>query len=339
MNDEVASYLHSVEKQLHLIPAQATQHASQVDHLYFALVGTCAVILLLVLGLIAGFGFRYRAGNKKVDRSNKPSTKTQNRVEIGVLAAMLAAFMVFFGWATTLYLDAYRGPQPAMTIDVIGKQWMWKVQHPDGTREINALHVPVDEVIRLRMTSQDVIHSFYVPAFRIKRDVVPGTENTAWFKATEPGEYRLFCAEFCGSFHSRMVGEVVVMNRNDYQDWLTRQGTGRTLAVAGKQLFQAHGCSGCHMGRSEVRAPSLDGVYGRSVALANGEVVLADEAYLRDSILQPDRHIVAGYRPIMPSFAGQITEDELLRIIAYIKSLEPGDWVKEAVKRNEGESQ
>lgn len=339
MNDEVASYLPEVEKGLHLIPAEATRHAGQVDNLYFALVGVCVLILLLVVGMITVFGLRYRAGNKKADRSNLPSTRTENRVEIAVLAAMLAAFMVFFAWATTLYLDVYRGPEPAMTIDVVGKQWMWKVQHPDGTREINALHVPVDEVIELRVTSQDVIHSFFVPAFRLKRDVVPGTEQTAWFEASQPGEYRLFCAEYCGSFHSRMLGKVVVMERADYQAWLSRQGSGQTLALEGKQLFEAHGCSGCHMGKSSVRAPALDGIYGRSVALESEEVILADEAYIRDSILQPDKHIAAGYEPIMPSFAGQITEDEILRIIAYIKSLEPGDWAKEAVLQNEGEGQ
>ncbi|MHB0777027.1 cytochrome c oxidase subunit II [Halomonas sp. WWR20] len=339
MNDEVASYLPEVEKGLHLIPEQATDYAGQVDHLYFALVGASIIIMLLVVGLITFFGIRYRAGNHKADRSNRPSTRTQNRVEIAVLAAMLAAFMVFFGWASSLYLDAYRGPEPAMTIDVVGKQWMWKIQHPDGTREINSLHVPVDEVIELRVTSQDVIHSFFVPAFRLKRDVVPGAEKQAWFKATQTGEYRLFCAEYCGSFHSRMLGKVVVMEQADYQDWLTRQGSGASLAVAGKQLFETHGCSGCHMGKSSVRAPKLAGIYGRSVALDDGRVIMADEAYIRDSILQPDKHIVAGFEPVMPSFAGQITEDEILQIIAYIKSLEPGDWVKEAVEPSRGGSQ
>lgn len=331
MNDEIAGYLPEVEKGLHLIPAQATAHAGQVDQLYYALIGACAIVLLLVLGMITFFGFRYRAGNKKADRSNLPSTRTENRVEIAVLAAMLAAFLVFFGWATTLYLDVYRGPEPAMTIDVVGKQWMWKVQHPDGTREINSIHVPVDEVIQLRVTSQDVIHSFFVPAFRLKRDVVPGTEKTAWFEATEPGEYRLFCAEYCGSFHSRMLGKVVVMERADYEAWLTRQGAGASLAAAGKQLFEAHGCSGCHMGESSVRAPSLAGIYGRSVALNDGRVIMADEAYIRDSILQPDRHVAAGFEPIMPSFAGQVDEDELIQIIEYLKSLEPGDWNRDAM--------
>ncbi|GAB2783440.1 cytochrome c oxidase subunit II [Halomonas shantousis] len=338
MNDEVASYLPEVEKGLHLIPTQATDYAGQVDHLYFALVGVCAIILLLVLGLIAFFGFRYRAGNQKADRSNRPSTRTENRVEIAVLAAMLAAFMVFFGWATSLYLEAYRGPEPAMTIDVVGKQWMWKIQHPDGTREINSIHVPVDEVIELRVTSQDVIHSFFVPAFRLKRDVVPGTEKTAWFKASKTGEFRLFCAEYCGSFHSRMLGKVVVMEQADYQDWLTRQGTEGSLAAAGKQLFKTHGCSGCHMGKSSVRAPTLAGIYGRSVALDDGRVIMADEAYLRDSILQPDKDIAAGFEPVMPSFAGQITEDEILQIIEYLKSLEPGDWETAALLQNQGEN-
>lgn len=338
MSDKIAPYLHEVDKGLQLIPEQATNYAGQVDHLYFALVAASAIILLLVIGLIAAFGFHYRAGNDKADRSNLPSTRTENKVEIAVLGAMLVAFMAFFGWGATLYLDAYRGPDSAMTIEIVGKQWMWKIQHPDGTREINTLHIPVDEVIELQVSSQDVIHSFFVPAFRLKRDVVPGKEQKAWFKASKTGEYRFFCAEYCGSFHSRMLGKVVVMERGAYQAWLTRQGTDGSLAAAGKELFEAHGCSGCHMGKSSVRAPSLDGIYGRSVALSDERVILADEAYIRDSILHPEKHIVAGYAPIMPSFAGQITEDELLRIIAYIKSLEPGDWVQGTVPQSEGES-
>ncbi|MBB3189671.1 cytochrome c oxidase subunit II [Halomonas cerina] len=336
MNDEVADYLPAVEKGLHLIPTQASSHAGQVDQLYYVLIAACAIILLVVVGMITWFGFRYRAGNEKADRSSRPSTRTENRVEIAVLAAMLGVFMVLFAWATTLYLNVYRGPEPAMTIDVVGKQWMWKVQHPDGTREINSLHVPADEVIQLRVTSQDVIHSFFVPAFRLKRDVVPGTEKMAWFEATEPGNYRLFCAEYCGSFHSRMLGKVVVMEKGDYQAWLTRQRSGGRLAAIGQQLFAAHGCSGCHKAQSGVRAPSLAGLYGRRVALEDGRVVMADDAYIRDSILQPKKQVVAGFEPLMPSFAGQLDEGDILPLIEYIKSLQPSGRNKEPVPMSQG---
>ena len=240
--------------------------------------------------------------------------------------SIFASFLVLFAWAGSLYLDIYRGPSDATTINVVGKQWMWKVQHPDGTREINTLHVPVDETIRLRMTSQDVIHSFYVPALRLKRDVLPDAYTDAWFTATEPGEYWLFCAEYCGKDHSRMRGRVVVLEQSDYQSWLSRQGESPAPEVAGGRLFRSYGCSGCHIGESTARAPSLAGVYGRTVPLASGGTILADESYLRDSILLPQKHVVAGYAPVMPSYSGQISEGEILQIIAYIKSLEPGDW-------------
>jgi cytochrome c oxidase subunit 2 len=208
-----------------------------------------------------------------------------------------------------------------MQIFIVGKQWMWKAQHPGGQREINELHVPLGQTVRLVLTSQDVIHSFYIPAFRLKHDVVPGQYETFWFKATEPGEFRLQCAEYCGTQHAHMGGKVVVMRPAEYAQWLTNQGSSETLAQQGEALFRKYGCSGCHGANSTVHAPSLAGVYGSLVHLEGGATVVADDRYIRDSILLPRSQIVAGYPPIMPSFAGQIGEDDLLKLVAYIQSL------------------
>lgn len=316
-------YLAELHKHLHIMPEQASAHAGRVDDLFLAL-GIYSVLLLAILViLIVYFGIRYRAGSPGGRTGPNPSGHWP---EITFASVLFVTFLGFFIWGGELYLDIYRGPKDATTINVVGKQWMWKVEHPDGTREINTLHVPVGETFRLRLSSQDVIHSFFVPALRLKRDAVPGMHNTAWFTATRPGTYHLLCAEYCGTDHSRMRGKVVVMSRADYQDWLTRQGHGAKPAVLGKQLFHSHGCSGCHMGKANVRCPDLAGIYGRTVPLAKGNVIMVDEAYIRDSILQPSKQIVAGYAPIMPSFSGRISEGELQNIIAYIRSLRPGEW-------------
>lgn len=329
-----AKYLPEADNGLRLIPEQASTQAAMVDHLYIALLIVSGLLVVVLIALIAWFGIRYRAGSN-ASRENRISAKTGHRLEIGWALVLLAIFLGLFTWAGKLYLDIYRTPDTDMTINVIGKQWMWKAQHPDGTREINTLHVPVGETVRLRITSQDVIHSFFVPAFRIKRDALPGIYSYAWFRATKPGEYPLFCAEYCGTDHSRMRGKVVVMQRDAYQNWLTRNGSEDTPEAMGKRLFQSHGCTGCHMSKSVARAPGLDGIFGRSVPLAGGGTVIADEAYLRDSILQPQKHVVAGYEPIMPSFKGQISEEAILQIIAYIKSLQPGDWERGAAEEEE----
>lgn len=309
---------------LQLIPEQASDYASQVDHLYYALLGLSALLIVILVGLVAVFGLRYRH-SRQGDPGKLIPEDTGRRIEIGFALVLTVLFGGLFYWAGQLYMTLYGESYADMTINVIGKQWMWKAQHPDGTREINTLHVPVGETIRLRLTSQDVIHSFSIPVLRLKRDVVPGMYTTVQFRATKAGEFRLFCAEFCGTEHSRMRGRVVLMSPSDYQDWLTRNGADERPAVAGKQLFLSYGCSGCHMG-DPTRAPTLDGLYGRTVPLASGDTIVADEAYIRDSILQPQKHVVAGFQPIMPSFSGQISESEIFEIIAYIQSLKPGDW-------------
>jgi cytochrome c oxidase subunit 2 len=220
-----------------------------------------------------------------------------------------------------VYIWLFQPPRADEEVYVVGKRWMWKVEHPGGQREIDALHVPVDKTIRVVMASDDVIHSFFVPAFRIKHDVVPGTLETIWFKATKTGIFRLECTQYCGLQHATMQGEVVVMSAPDYARWLTEQGVNESLAQQGAAVFRAHGCSGCHDQGSTVHAPPLAGLYGTMVHLQDGTVRLADEAYIRDCILNPRTFTVAGYPPVMPDFEGQLGEDDLLKLVAYIKSL------------------
>jgi cytochrome c oxidase subunit 2 len=260
----------------------------------------------------------YRASNT-ADRG-APEQKTW-RFEIAWTAATLVVFFLLFLWGADLYRELFQPPASALKIYVVAKQWMWKAEHNGGQREINALHVPIGRPIELVMTSEDVIHDFSLPAFRIKHDVLPGRYEMLWFRAEEAGTYRLYCTQFCGTDHARMTGEVVAMPAADYQAWLARNGTSNTLVAAGQALFIRYGCGGCHDGRGTVRAPALTGLYGSPVPLSDGSIVIADDRYLRDSVLQPSRQIVAGYQPVMPSFSGQIGEEDLVRLLAYLKSL------------------
>ena len=305
---------------------QATTTASEIDYLIAALVLISCLVLALVFGLMLLYMVKYRAGSP-ADRSG--TSEKAWVLETGWTAATLVVFFGLFIWGADLYVRLFRAPSDAMTIYVVGKQWMWKVQHPGGQREINALHLPAGQAVRLVMTSEDVIHDFALPAFRIKHDVLPGRYEMLWFVAEEPGTYHLFCTQLCGTGHAKMGGEVVVMPAADFQRWLQLNAAGETLATAGRTLFIRHGCSGCHgiggvggkQSASVVNAPPLTGLYGSPVPLANGSIVTADDRYLRDSILMPEKSRVAGYPPVMPSFAGQISEEDLIKIIAYIKSL------------------
>jgi cytochrome c oxidase subunit 2 len=226
-----------------------------------------------------------------------------------------------FAWGASLYFHLSYPPANALNLYVVGKQWMWKIQHPEGRREINELHVPVGQPIKLTMTSEDVIHSFFVPAFRTKMDVVPGRYTTLWFEATKAGEYHLFCAEYCGTSHSLMIGRVVVMEPVQYQEWLSGGSSQEPLTVAGERLFQQLGCDTCHRADSRARGPVLEGLFGKSVQLQGGQTVIADEAYIRESILNPNAKLVTGYQPLMPTFQGLVSEEGILQILAYIKSL------------------
>src|SRR5581483_5029043 len=301
-----------------ILPEQASKIATQTDDLCWGLVSISAAVCLIVFVPMIYFLFKYRNGHP-ADRS--PSNLPQTRIEIAWTILPLLIFMCFYVWGAKAYFNIERPPPGAMEINVIGKQWMWKVQHPEGNREIDELHVPVGRIVKLTMTSQDVIHDFFLPAFRTKQDVVPGRYTTEWFQADKIGTYHLFCSEYCGTSHSHMEGRVIVLSQADYQAWLTEGQPGTTLAESGERLFRELGCSGCHLGQSVIRAPPLQGLFGKPVPLNDGTVVIADEGYIRDSILLPAKQITGGYTNDMPSFAGRVSEDELLELIAYIKTL------------------
>ena len=294
---------------------QASSFAPNVDHLFDTLLVLCAVVVVGVFAVMIGFCVKYRHGTDAV----RTPTQGHLGVELTWTLVPFVLFMAIFIWSTKLYLKLRTPPSDAQPIYVVAKQWMWKVQHPDGQREIDQLHVPVGQPVRLVMTSQDVIHSFYVPAFRVKQDVLPDRYTQLWFTATQAGTYHLFCAEFCGTDHSRMGGTVIAMPPADYARWLhAHAGVG--LVAQGEQLFRQLGCSGCHDPQSGVRAPDLDNLYGHTVPLSDGSQVLADERYLHDSILVPKKQIAAGYAPIMPSFEGRIGEEDVLALVAYLKN-------------------
>ncbi len=309
------------------LPA-ASSHAVEVDHLFWALFGITVAVLALVFGLMFLYIMKYRAGNG-LDRG-AIAKKTWTFETAWTVAALLVFFGLFL-WGADLYIRLFRPPANALKIYVIAKQWMWKIEHIGGQREINTLHVPVGRPIELVMTSEDVIHDFSVPAFRIKHDVLPDRYETLWFTVIRPGTYHLFCTQFCGLDHSKMVGEIVALPAPQFVAWLAQNGSSGTLAADGKVLFMRFGCSGCHGGQgaggsesgSTVRAPALQGLFGSPVPLSNGSVVTADERYIHDSIVLPESQIVAGYAPIMPSFAGQLSEEDILKLVAYIKSLAP----------------
>ena len=302
-----------------LFPEQASTLAPGVDLLYFFLLGVSVFFTVLIAALIVYFSIKYRRGNTQVDRT--PSRGHALSMEIAWMVVPFVISMTIFGWGAALYFSAYRPPAGAMEVRVVAKQWMWKFQHPSGRREINTLHVPLGQPVKLTMISEDVIHSLYVPAFRIKRDVLPGSYSACWFEATRTGEFHLFCAEYCGTDHSRMTGSVVVMEPSEYEAWLGG-GKNELPAVAGKRLFEELRCVTCHQPEGgTVRCPPVVGLFGREVKLAGGATVTADEDYLRESILRPSAKVVAGFQPLMPSFDGQVDEEQLIQLIAYIKSL------------------
>ncbi len=301
-----------------LFPDQASTLAPRVDALYFFLVGVSAFFSLLIAGLIVYFAVRYRRRRPAEVGADIHGGTT---LEIVWSVIPLGLSMVMFVWGASVYFSLYRPPDETLDIYVVGKQWMWKFQHLDGRQEINSLHVPVDRAVKLTMTSQDVIHDLFIPVFRTKADVIPGRYSTVWFQATRPGRYHLFCAEYCGTRHSAMIGDVVVMEPADYQAWLSGGPGQGSLAAAGEKLFQSLACNTCHMGDTQGRGPVLDGVFGGTVTLASGESVTVDEAYLRESIVNPQAKITAGYQPIMPTFQGLVSEEGLLQLIEYIKSL------------------
>jgi cytochrome c oxidase subunit II len=305
-----------------LMPSAASTQAARTDLTFFILLALAAAILLLVLTLVIAFAIKFRRGSK-AERGEMPSLISRE-FEIGWTAATLFVFIFLFWWAGSAQLSALVPPKDALEVHVVAKQWMWQTQHANGAREINELHIPVGVPVRLVMTSQDVIHSFFMPAFRMKKDVLPGRTTETWVEANKTGVFHLFCAEFCGTDHSRMIGRIVVLPQDEYGRWLSAQPEGDDLAHQGARVFVARGCAGCHAPSSKVHAPNLAGLYGRMVQLAGGRTAVADDAYIRDSILQPRRDIAAGYEPIMPSFSGVLSEGEIQSLVAYIRSLGSG---------------
>ena len=299
--------------------SDASGYAHHVDTIFYGLSAASILVVLLVAGLIVGFALRYRRGSP-AKRGAMPHFM-RNEFEIGWTVATLFLFMFIFWWAASAQLNALTPPRHAMQIHVVAKQWMWKVQQPSGIREINEMHVPLGKEILLDMTSKDVIHSFFVPALRIKQDVLPDRVTHLWFKPDKVGTFGLLCAEYCGTGHSRMTGKFIVMKAQAYARWAAVQPQTPGLAQEGEALFRQLGCSGCHSVQSSVHAPDLHGVFHHKVHLSDGRTVMADEQYLRDSILQPRRDVVAGFTPIMPSFKGVVSNGQLVKLLAYLKSL------------------
>jgi cytochrome c oxidase subunit II len=300
-----------------LWPERASTMAGNVDALYIFLLVVTGTFTLLIFVLIAVFAVKYR------QKPGRSATQIEGSLALEATWTLIpfGLFMVMFVWGAMIYMDEAQPPKNAMDVFVVGKQWMWKLQHPEGVREINQLHVPVGRDVRLTMISQDVIHSFYIPSFRIKQDVLPGRYSTIWFHAIKPGRYHLFCAEYCGTMHSGMIGEVVVMEPADYSAWLSGGSGEGSMASTGQKLFQELGCSSCHRSDTQGRGPNLVGVYGKPVLLDTGSVVVADDNYVRESILNPGAKVVSGFKPIMPTFNGIVSEEQVLSLIAYVKSL------------------
>ena len=309
-----------MEPKFALFPEQASNFAPAVDHLLYFLLAVATFFTLLIFCSIFYFAVRYR---RRSENEIPPEVHGGMTLEILWTVIPFGLTMVMFTWGASVFFSISRPPDDAIELYAVGKQWMWKLQHMEGRREINELHIPVGRAVKLMMTSEDVIHSFYVPAFRTKEDVLPGRYTTTWFKPTVPGRYHLFCAEYCGTNHSGMTGWVYVMEPHDYEAWLSG-GTGEgTLASNGEKLFQELACANCHKADGSGRCPSLVALYNKTVELSGGGTIQADEAYLRESILNPAAKVVAGYQPIMPTFQGLVNEEGVLQLIEYIKSLTP----------------
>jgi cytochrome c oxidase subunit 2 len=294
---------------------QGSSWANDWQNLFYFEVGIFVFFSVLIFSVILYFAVKYR---RRPGNETPPPTRDYLPFEIAWTVIPAGICVVMFLWGALLFIRNALPPAASMEIFVVGKQWMWKIQYPNGRRDINELHVPVGVPVKLTMASEDVIHDFAIPAFRIKKDVVPGHYSTLWFTATEPGRYHLYCDQYCGTSHSAMVGWVTVMELAQYAQWLEESSDEKSLAEVGADLYRQYACSTCH---DIGRGPSFVGLYGSSVKLNNGQIVIADDAYIRESILNPSAKIVAGYTPIMPTFQGQLDEEQILRLTAYIKSL------------------
>ena len=313
--------LHSMASlwlQWEMQPPAASSIADSVDHLYYFLTGITAFFSVLIFSIIFYFMIKYR---RRPGKAHDPETHTSMFLELGWTIIPSLICVVIFVWSSELFVRNSRPPANSREIFVIGKQWMWHIQHPEGPREIDALHVPVGENVKLTMTSQDVIHGFYIPAFRVKKDVLPGRYTSIWFRANKTGVYHLFCSQYCGTNHSEMIGWVYVMSPTDYSAWLAEGEQSESLAQQGQKLFTQLGCDSCHAGAASSTGPSLAGIYGKPEKLADGTTRVVDDTFLRQAILTPSTIHVAGFPQIMPTFTGQVDEEQVLQLIAYVKSL------------------
>jgi len=301
-----------------LFPEQASNLAPEVDNLYFFVTAVTAFFALLVVVLVIVFAVKYR--DRTGEKVGSPITGSIP-LELGWSIIPFFVSMAIFAWATIVFFHLVRAPDQTLEIYSTGKRWMWRFQHIDGQSEINELHVPLGRAVKVTFTSEDVLHSLYIPAFRVKADAIPGRYSSIWFTPTKTGDYHLFCAEYCGTRHSGMIGRVVVMEPNEYQAWLSGGGTGMSMAARGEQLFQQLGCVSCHLSDGSGRGPSLAGKYGAQERLASGDAINVDDIYIRESILTPQQKLVAGYGPVMPTFQGLVNEEGLMSLIEYIKSL------------------
>jgi cytochrome c oxidase subunit II len=312
---------------LRLWPDSASSVSGEVNFLFIVMLIVCTTVAVGIAAFLIYSAIRYRRRHE-----NEMGNQRRNYIpaEVAWIVLPFIAFMGMFAWGAKLYFEIERPPDNAITMYVVSKQWMWKLQHPEGQREINELHIPVGRPVKLLMTSEDVIHSFFVPAFRTKQDVLPGRYTMTWFEATKPGKYHLFCAEYCGTKHSGMIGWIYAMEPHDYQRWLTQGAAEGSLASQGEKYFHQFGCSNCHHFDNQGRCPNLRDLYNHPVQIADGQTVLADDSYIRESILDPNAKIVYGFRPnIMPNFTGQLKEEQVLALISYIKALGPQPGTQE----------
>jgi cytochrome c oxidase subunit 2 len=303
-----------------LLPPNASTIATEMDLLYLFIVVVCAFFTVVVTALILFFAIKYK---RRHEHEVGADIHGSLILELTWTFIPFVLAMVMFVWGADLFFRLARPPADAMTIHVVGKQWMWKVQHPEGVREINEMHVPINRNVKIQLGSEDVLHDYFIPAFRVKMDAVPGKWTSLWFNATKPGTYHIFCAEYCGTNHSGMIGQVIAMEEQDYQAWLASSRSTGSIVETGEKLFADLSCSTCHRAESDSRGPSLIGLSGSTVALSNGATAVADDNYLRESIMNPSARTVRGFQPIMPPYQGMVSEEHLMQLIAYIKTLRP----------------
>jgi cytochrome c oxidase subunit 2 len=303
-----------------LFPEAASSIANEVDLIYFFILAVCSFFAVLVSGLVVYFAVKFRRRHP-----DEVGADIHGSIALELLWTVIpfVLSLVMFVWGADLYFRIARPPADSMEVFVVGKQWMWKVQHPDGVREINELHVPINRNVKITLGSEDVLHDYYIPAFRVKMDAVPGKLTTMWFRATKAGTYQIFCAEYCGTQHSGMIGQVTAMEEHDYEAWLAGGRSTGTAVENGERLFTDLACITCHKNDTSGRGPTLAGVFGSTVELMDGRRVVVDENYLRESIVNPQAKVVRGFQPIMPTFQGTVSEENLMQLIAYIKTLKP----------------